>query len=104
MPTQDRCKRQGGRGPTVPGRLYVVICNLSVVLFVTFFAFIDTDRAHLVNVTCVDRDNRRCAQENIFDMVVTGAVVEGSSPTLPTNKKTVVMRVVAENFLLLLSS
>ena len=31
----------------------------------------------LVNVTYVDRDNRRRAQENIFNTVVAGAATEG---------------------------
>ena len=47
----------------------MVHCNLSVVLLVTLFAFRDADKAHLVNVTCVDRKKRRRAQENIFDTV-----------------------------------
>ena len=57
-----------------------------MVLFVTIFAFRDADRARLVNVTCVDRDNRRCAQENIFDTVVAGAAAEGVSPEIDVRR------------------
>ena len=44
--------------------------------------FRDADRARLVNATCVDRDNRRCVQENIFNTVVVGAAAEGVSPEI----------------------
>ena len=55
VPNEDADTRSlpvsGTPGTGVPGRMRVVHCDLSVVLFVTLFAFRDADRAHLVNVT-----------------------------------------------------
>ena len=35
-----------------------------------------------MTATCVHRDNRRCAQENIFDVVVAGEAAGGVSPEI----------------------
>ena len=61
-------------------------CDLSVVLFVTLFACTDTDRARLTNTTRVDRNNRRCVQENIFDTVVAGTATEAVSPEIDVRR------------------